>query len=629
MDLTEILRIAQVILGIGLVIFVHEAGHFIAARICKVQVEVFSLGFGPPLFSWTRRGTIYQIAAIPLGGFVKMLGDEPTQEGRSYAREQEQTFLDDPATEKAKQDSELGSKSVGQRFFIYSGGVLMNMAFAVVVFPFLFAAGVPFTKPLIEPLPGGIAWHAGIQPGSTVESINGREVFEFGHIQTSVALADPENVELMIRAPGEEHARKYSLTANDDEQLGFNSIGVTVGRDPKAIIYTSEGSAEWKAGVRSGMELLGVEGAPSAYGPFMQYLLAGRGGEEVVLHLLEDGEELTVRVTPEPSEESGPPMLGISPAYNVVGALRANDDLDALGLQVNDRLITVCGSPIFQQGDLARALVDSDQPIQLLVSRDGRDTTLELPRGAEEFGRERRLRLFRDIAVTRNDKSGEVTVSSSGVAFELGMRDGDVLKSINGKPVENWKTIYEVLGEAGKRNGPVGLKVYRERGEEPGHMELTATLRRSPIQQYGITTKFPEHIVKTEGPMESIRVGIDCSIRFVEDTWLTLKGMLMNSVSPKNMGGIILISQVSYSVSEQGLAKLLFFLCMLSINLAILNVLPIPVLDGGHLFFLLVEKLKGSPVSDRVLGYSQMVGLVLILSLMVFVTYNDINRFFF
>ena len=629
MDFTEILRIAQVILGIGLVIFVHEAGHFIAARICKVQVEVFSLGFGPPLISWTRKGTIYQIAAIPLGGFVKMLGDEPTQEGRSYAREQEQTFLDDPATDQAKQDSELGSKSVSQRFFIYSGGVLMNMAFAVVVFPFLFAAGVPFTKPLIEPRPGGIAWHAGIQPGSTVESINGREVFEFSHIQTSVALADPNNIELMVRAPGEETARKFSLTANNQEQLGFNSIGILVGREPEAIIQVSQDSAAWKAGLRSGMQLLSVEGAPSAYDPFRQFQLLGSVGSEVVLHLIDNGEELTALVVPELSETLGSPMLGVSRVFNIVGALRASEDLDALGLVVGDRLLTVCGSPVFHKGDLARALVDTDLPIEFVVSRSGEDKTLQMPANSAEFDRERRIRLLRDIAIDVNDLTGEVAVSTSGVAFEAGMRDGDVITHINDNRIEKWDTIYETLVKASKSDAPVGLKIHRARGEETGYLELTAILRGNPTPDYGISMKLPEHVVKTEGPMESIRVGVDCSIRFVEDTWLTLKGMLMNSVSPKHMGGIILISQVSYSVAEQGLAKLLFFLCMLSINLAILNVLPIPVLDGGHLFFLLVEKLKGSPVSDRVLGYSQMVGLVLILSLMVFVTYNDINRFFF
>lgn len=83
MDALELLRILQVVFGIGLVIFVHEAGHFLAARWCGVQVQVFSLGFGPALLSFRRRGTIYQIAAIPLGGFVKMAGDEPTAEGRA------------------------------------------------------------------------------------------------------------------------------------------------------------------------------------------------------------------------------------------------------------------------------------------------------------------------------------------------------------------------------------------------------------------------------------------------------------------------------------------------------------------------------------------------------------------
>ncbi|HPF15601.1 MAG TPA: site-2 protease family protein, partial [Planctomycetota bacterium] len=96
--------------------------------------------------------------------------------------------------------------------------------------------------------------------------------------------------------------------------------------------------------------------------------------------------------------------------------------------------------------------------------------------------------------------------------------------------------------------------------------------------------------------------------------------------SPKNLGGVLTIGKVSYQASSMGWTKLLFFLCMLSVNLAFLNVLPIPLLDGGHLFFLLIEGIKGSPVSERIMGYSQLVGLVLILSLMVYVTYQDILR---
>ena len=114
----------------------------------------------------------------------------------------------------------------------------------------------------------------------------------------------------------------------------------------------------------------------------------------------------------------------------------------------------------------------------------------------------------------------------------------------------------------------------------------------------------------------------------IQDTWLTVKKMIVGDVSTKSISGIITIGNVSYEVAKTGWTKLFFFLCLLSINLAIFNVLPIPVLDGGHLFFLIIEKIKGSPVSDRVLGYSQMVGVVLILSLLVYVTYNDILRVF-
>ena len=123
-------------------------------------------------------------------------------------------------------------------------------------------------------------------------------------------------------------------------------------------------------------------------------------------------------------------------------------------------------------------------------------------------------------------------------------------------------------------------------------------------------------------------MGFASSWKFLQESWLMLRRIMTGQVSGDNVGGIITIGVVSHSWAAMGLAKLFFFLCMLSINLAFLNVLPIPVLDGGHLLFLLIEKVKGSPVSERVMGYSQMVGIVLILSLMVYVTFNDVMRWF-
>ena len=171
---TDILHMLQVVFGIGLVIFVHEGGHFIAARLCGVRVDVFSLGFGPRIFSWRRGATLYQIAAVPLGGYVRMAGEE------LYGQEDR----DQP-----RRDFELGSKSVGQRFFIYSGGVLLNVVFALVVFPLVLLAGVPSIEPMVSaPAPGSPAWHARIPAGTEIEAINGNDLFDFFHIHTGIAV---------------------------------------------------------------------------------------------------------------------------------------------------------------------------------------------------------------------------------------------------------------------------------------------------------------------------------------------------------------------------------------------------------------------------------------------------------
>jgi len=237
-------RWALVAFGIGLVIFVHELGHFLAARWCGVRVETFSLGFGPRLLFWRRGGTTYQIAAVPLGGFVKMAGEEGAADGRPPAND------------------ELPSKSVGQRFLIYSGGVLMNVAFALVVFPIILAIGVPFPEPMIGPTtPGSPAWHAGLQPGTRVESVNGNGVYSFMNIPTEVALGSTEEAVLVVRDTEESPTRTVRLVPQWSESLGAYTIGANPAADPTGAIEVEKGSAAERAGLKSGDRLLEVVGA--------------------------------------------------------------------------------------------------------------------------------------------------------------------------------------------------------------------------------------------------------------------------------------------------------------------------------------------------------------------------------
>ena len=205
--------------------------------------------------------------------------------------------------------------------------------------------------------------------------------------------------------------------------------------------------------------------------------------------------------------------------------------------------------------------------------------------------------------------------------------DHDRIVSIDGHPIGKFEDITPLVKAAGEDRA-LEIVVRRRAQAGPEEQELKFSVRAGAPEGvlYGFDLLPGTYVYQAATPAIALRTGIQSSWRLMADSWLTLKRILTGQVSGENIGGIITIGKVSYIWAAQGLSKLFYFLCMLSVSLAFLNVLPIPVLDGGHLFFLLIEKLKGSPVSERVLSYSQIVGLVLLVSLVVYVTFNDIQR---
>ena len=204
------------------------------------------------------------------------------------------------------------------------------------------------------------------------------------------------------------------------------------------------------------------------------------------------------------------------------------------------------------------------------------------------------------------------------------------MKRVDGVEVGTWDELHQLVRRASDQRRAASFEIERVDDDGvPVFLTLAAEPEARPAATYGFNLRRKQYVYRVDGFGEAIGFGALCSWKFLQDTWVTMKRMVTRDISTKNLGGIITIGAVSYSFAESGWVKLFFFLCLLSINLAFLNVLPIPVLDGGHLFFLIVEKIKGSPVSDRVLGYSQMIGVVLILTLLVYVTYNDLARWVF
>jgi regulator of sigma E protease len=606
----EFARALQVVLGIGLVIFVHELGHYLAARVCKVRVETFSLGFGPRLLGMRVGPTYYQVALIPLGGFCRMAGEERRFDGLP------------------PEPDELPAKSVGARFFIYSGGVLMNMAFGLIVFPILFQIGVPFTRPIVgEVLPGGAGWRANLPRGHEVVAVNGTEIFEFEHMYTEIALGDPVHATLRLRDPRTRAEKSYELTPEVDESEGLRTIGVLpdAERDEEGNvrITVAPDSPAWRAGLRADDRVVRAVNGIDGLDLRTQLDLLDRAGEPWVLEVRNDSGVREVRVAPELTAHMNPPRVGIAALQNRVLALRPSAAVQALGLAEEDRLLAVNGVPVLGLGDLLRGLLALQGPVHVRVLRGGEERELVGP----VLTRAEALALADDVALAADEDATEIVVQPGEAAERAGLRSLDRVLEIDGTEVDGWASIRTLVERAGREERGAEFRV--RRAGEYDHLTITVVPEARPVASYGLSLRQAEYIYRSESFGAALLFGARYSWRFLEDSWLTLQRMLTRDVSPKNVGGIITISAVSYSLTEAGWIKFFFFLCLVSINLAFLNVLPIPVLDGGHLFFLIIEKLKGSPVSNRVLGTSQAVGVVLLLSLMVYVTYNDLVRWVF
>ena len=332
-----------------------------------------------------------------------------------------------------------------------------------------------------------------------------------------------------------------------------------------------------------------------------------------------------VLVEPEERDVGDTPRLGITPIENKVKAVRGM--AAELGLAAEDRLISVADRWIYAAEDLRRALYAANAPATLVADRDGERVELVLPLWPEP----EREAFLRDIALEADVEGRRIRVLAGEAAADAGLLTGDEITSVDGEPVASFTDLRLFVLDAGARGLSVELGLNR-RGAvgEPGGggslMQLLATPEARPLPAFGLRPRAAKYVFQAKSPLAAASVGLESSWRLIKDSWRMLKGILGRDVSGENVGGIITIGAVSYEFAQSGMVKLFFFLCMLSVNLAFLNVLPIPVLDGGHLLFLIIEKIQGEPVSERVLGYSQLVGIVLILSLMVYVTFNDIVR---
>jgi len=315
----------------------------------------------------------------------------------------------------------------------------------------------------------------------------------------------------------------------------------------------------------------------------------------------------------------------------VAGSPEKGSSAAKAGLVAGDRIRAVDGKPIERWDQVEAAQrTSAGKSLVFTIERAGRtldvSVTPELHKDKDIFGQE--IDSW-DVGL-HPFRSTQVQGLQTGMpAQQVGLQTGDRIVAVNGAHVADWDELADIIRV--KPGQPVRISVLRDGRTLDVQVTPRATRQQGPngeeeIGLIGILAPAPDSQMRRLNPVSAVWAG---ATKTADLSVLVVTGfvkLIQAKISPKTIGGPILIAQMAGEVAKRGLVDLLSFTALLSINLAILNLLPIPILDGGHLFFSLIEWLRGKPVSLRKREIAQQVGMVLLVGLMVFAFYNDIFR---
>ena len=712
-------NVLKVLFGFGSVILIHEFGHFLVAKLSGIKVEAFSIFMPPTLLGVqrTEKGlrfrvlpklvakdkeegaakkedeekpaeesllsftigkggkvweTEYRIGLIPLGGFVKMLGQEDIGTMKS---------TDDPQS--------FANKSVGTRAAVISAGVIFNVISAVIIFMIVFLVGIELAPPVIgEVGPNSPAAHAGWVAGDEVIEIAGESKYlDFSHIGMAAALSDVnEAIPVKIRHEDGKEEEYWVVAAEDDTPMGkMRLFGVTQAYNLTVAEVSDANALRERTGLQSGDVIKAVDGenvqthwefvglVENAVSRSVTLSAERTEGGELIENqigldwLFAEGYEiksdselyhiysmvprlqvLYYSPMPEPDPEVnllsklGRKMLGllrwiVEKAASLFGrepetgqkfepALLRGDIILAAGEVENPTYIKL--------REVVQASEDEQLPIRILRV-DANDVEQELTVNVVPRRKPDSNWVQAGIGLTLDAEHPVVakTIDTGGGPTRLGIPGGATITAVDGAAVSSF---YDVVDEIRKYKDERITIDYRVDERKAGSVALNVggsgdelITVKSVLSGY-VPFEDLERLYRAGGPVEAVVMGGRKTVMFITQTYVTLKRLVSRSVSPKNLMGPVGILTVTYRIAkDRPTIYIIYFLGLISAVIAVFNFLPIPPLDGGLIVLLVIEKIKGSALSERVQTAVAYVGWIAIGTLFLYVTFNDICRSLF
>jgi regulator of sigma E protease len=692
-----ILRMLEVVVALGLVIFVHELGHFTVAKLCGVKCEKFYLGFdvnGMKLWHRQWGETEYGIGIVPLGGYVKMLGqdDNPTKaaEERERAKlkpsappEHHSALVEhsgDLPPEPREGEPEVldprsyMAQSVPKRMAIISAGVIMNLIFAVIFASIAYRQGVSYTPCIVGTAIGGDpAWVAGLEPGDKIIRFDDERPSEYlrfeNDLNPAVMFAGAGNeLDLTIRRGQKTEriaVRPAAVHDADRAMIGITSpLSTLLGADHPAAPNTPAAAAQppFAAGDLITGAIVDGTKHPVANGAELEGLLAQYAAQTITFTVERKSsiapeaksQTLEIRVAPNPMR-----YLGFSMQMGPITAVQDGSPAAHAGFKIGDTVVELNGErkldPLRLPDEL-RKFVGKEVEIVVARLQDGKSSEITLhvtprlpwadqrgalddgPWTADEVGiaykisnKVRAVDSAAPEAARQIHPGDEMTSAEFVPATSEQIATAKELKLPN-KPIEfaagkaSWPNLHFAL-QISPPDMPIKLTFLRDGKSQS--LTLEAIEAKGWFNSFrGLVLQSMTEIRKADSWGEAFTLGLRETKESVRQTVTSVRKLASGGVSLTNLGGPGTIAVVAAVSASEGLPRLLIFLTFLSANLAVLNFLPIPILDGGHMMFLLYEGVRGKPASERAMVGLTYLGLAFILTLMVFAVGLDVFRGF-